>query len=99
MSFISHVSLFSGLPLDVLQFASISCAVWPKAAVLEMWPHQCKQRGIIASLHLLFMLLLMWLKLQLVFTGLGVHCWLLLNLLSPRVSKSCSAELLLVQSA
>lgn len=59
MSFILHVSPFSGLPLDVLQFASTSCSVWPKAAVRDMWLHQCKHRGIIAFLDLLFMLLLM----------------------------------------
>lgn len=68
MSFILCVSPFSGLPLNVLWFAGTSCSVWPKAPVLDVWPHQCKQRGIIASLDLL----LMQLKLQLVFTGLWV---------------------------
>ena len=35
---------FNGLPLDLLQFASMSCAAWHKT-VLHMWPHQCQAEG------------------------------------------------------
>jgi len=101
MPFISCVS-----PFGILMGFLWTCSSLPVCPVLHGTKlystcglTSAKQKEIITSLDLLFVLSLTQLKLQSVLIALRVHCWLMFNLLSDRVSKSFSAELLPVHSA